>query len=356
MWDLILAFIAKLLSWRDDNTIPPIPKPEDGAPDPIENDKSTPLIEVPESRKPTQPPFVPRPPTILPPGIKPPLIQEIFPDHDIDLDSDHVSKAPQTVEPVSAGITTVGAWAGSRSLANPQRYVDFAVEHSINRLDIVVNDHSKWREPHDFTIRNVDRIVRLAGIARQAGIEIHLMSWIMPHVKYIEQAAETLIPLAAATHAASIQWDAEEPWMLARNHDGYVRGGEMVGDAFKSLAIPMGVNGIGYASVKKLRPLAKVCDYIVPQVYSTSTTGLDPRTAPAKFHKRWRQYFGKPVVMGLAAYRQKGIPGYTQAQAMQSAIIAVRAIPKVNTVIYWSLYHITKNRTVAKAIADIRGR
>lgn len=349
MLERLLELIARLLGRRDDNTIPPEPVLELGAPDIIEDDKSTPL--VPESEKGTKPPvdeprFPPpplRPPTIIPPGISPPSVE--IPEDTPD----------PTTKPM--GITTVGAWCGSRSLARPEKYVQFAADHGINRLDIVVNDHSKWREPKDFTLRNSDKIVRLAKLAHEAGIEVHLMSWIMPHPGYIAQAAEQLIPLATLTNAASIQWDAEEPWMLARNHGGHRRGAEAIANAFRHLPIPMGVNGIGYASVKKLKPLADVCDYLVPQVYSTRTNGLDPRTAPAKFHRRWDKYFKKQIVMGLAAYRQSGIHGYKNAtEAMQAAADAAAAIDGVDTVIYWSLYHATKNKAVAKVIASIRER
>lgn len=145
--------------------------------------------------------------------------------------------------------------------------------------------------------------------------------------------------------------------MLARNHDGYKRGAEAVAKAFRDLPIPMGVNGIGYASVKKLGPLAEVCQYTVPQVYSTNRNTLDPRTAPAKFHRRWNKHFKQPIVMGLAAYRQSGISGYeSAAEAMQAAVDAVKNIPEINTVIYWSLYHVTRNPSVAKVIAGIRER
>jgi hypothetical protein len=42
------------------------------------------------------------------------------------------------------------------------------------------------------------------------------MSWIMPHAAYIDRAAELLIPICDDVGASSLQWDAEEPWMLAQ--------------------------------------------------------------------------------------------------------------------------------------------
>lgn len=325
MWDYILELLAKFLKHRDEHAIPPeaaVP----GAPDEVEEDD-----------KPTAPVVIKDEP-ILPP---PPTVVVLRPD-------------PPKTEPSTRGITKVGAWCGSRSLASPEKYVEFARRHNINRFDIVVNDHSKWRDPSSFNIHNMDKILRLAQVARTAGIEVHLMSWIMPHKQYIVQAANILLPLAEMAQASSIQWDAEEPWMLARKSMGYTQAAELIRESFRKLPIPMGVNGIGYASVPKLKPLADVCDYVVPQVYSTTSNGLDPKTAAPKFYKRWHNNFNKPVVMGLAAYRQKGIPGYSEAEAVQTAIDATRSIAGVDTVIYWSLYHITKNKVVAKVISGIR--
>lgn len=377
VFELFLAFIANLLGRRDDNTTPEA-LPEAGAPDEVEDDTTAVDVWSEATRVPTveEPVFPPPPVTgvISPFGEAPDDGDDDEPDAYGDEKGWRTEAAPPaagpTVEeepitvvevlappketPEPAGITTVGAWAGSRSLARPERYVKFAVAHGINRLDIVVNDHSKWRGPHKFTLRNPDKIVRLAQLAREAGIEVHLMSWLMPHGVYIKGAADKLPLLAEMCDASSIQWDAEEPWMLARDHDGHARGAERVAEAFKHLGLPMGVNGIGYASVRKMGPLAEVCDYVVPQIYSTRTNGLDPKTAPAKFHKRWTKYFKKPIVMGLAAYRQSGISGYpTETDAMQSAVDAARATG-VDTVLYWSLYHITRSPEVAKVIAGIR--
>lgn len=260
---------------------------------------------------------------------------------------------PVFAPPQPKGLKTIGAWCGSASLRNPGRDVDFCVAHGINRLDIIVNDHSVWREPTDFTVRGVTSIVRLADLARAAGIEVHLMSWLMPHSMYIEQAGNELIPLATLCQAKSIQWDAEEPWTKAKKAMPYEEASKLVAEVFKDRKFKMGVNGIGYASTQKLGPLAKVCDYVVPQAYATQSSGLKPDTAPGQFYRRWSSKFKKPVVMGLAAYRQKGIPGYSEREAILTAIKATHALGDVDTIIYWSLRHIRTNREVANAIATL---
>lgn len=264
------------------------------------------------------------------------------------------AELPPVFEPPQPrDVKIVGAWAGSSSLRNPIRDVDFCKNHNINRIDIIVNDHSAWREPKDFTLRNDSKLVRLADLAHRAGIEVHLMSWCMPHEKYIVQSAEKLIPLAKLMNAKSIQWDAEEPWTKARKRLPYEEAATILKESFEKLHCDMGVNGIGYASGNKLGPLISICDYAVPQAYATAKNGMHPKKSPQKFHNRWRDKFGKPIVMGLAAYRQKGISGHTQAQAIAAGIEGTNALGTVDTVIYWSLYHIRKNKEIAGAVKNI---
>lgn len=268
-----------------------------------------------------------------------------------------LEETPTPVEPLGeVQRLNVGVWVGRSSFKDPSRDVGFCVEHNINQLHIIVNDHSAWREPRDFDVWNAKQISALATAAADAGMDVHLMSWIMPHEVYLRQAANVLVALAQRTGAKSVQWDAEEPWMKARKPMPRKEAAELLVDEFSAAGVSMGVNGIGYASKDKLGPLAAVCDYTVPQVYATAKSGLDPKKAPRQFYDRWHKSFSKPVMMGLAAYRQQGMPGYgSPGEAMLASIEAVRQIPQVDTVVYWSLRHIRANKQVAKAIASIRG-
>ena len=253
------------------------------------------------------------------------------------------------------GVLNVGAWCGLAAIRNPERDIAFAAAHNINRLDVIVNDHSTARDPRDFDTYDRDAIVRFCHKAQAAGIQTHLMSWIMPHAGYIEQAAEQLTSLATLAGAASIQWDAEEPWTQGRKRLKYSEAARRIADAFKGLPCPMGVNGIGYTPTKKFGPIAEVCDYLVPQCYSTHSSGQKPEEVVPRFHRRYRKLFGdKRIVMGLAAYRQKNIPGHTVDSAMRTALAGAQAIEGIDTVIYWSLRHIRGNRRVRRVIASIR--
>lgn len=246
------------------------------------------------------------------------------------------------------GIRTVGAWCGNSALRSPRRAVKFASDHGIDRLDIIVNDHSRDRKPTTFETRNWTHIRELADECHTKGIEVHLMSWVMPHEDFIKQASDDLLRLADLTGAKSIQWDAEEPWTLARDRMGYPAAAKLIAKRFQG-GPPMGITGIGYASREKLGPLAAVCDYAVPQAYSTHSSGLNPKNVGRKFTERWERVFNLPVVCGLAAYRQHGIPGYKPHTAMEAAIKSVP--PHVDTVVYWSLPSMQRSPAIARAVA-----
>ena len=249
----------------------------------------------------------------------------------------------------------VGAWCGSRLLADPQGQVEGALAHNINRLDLMINDHAKWRTPSRFTMRDLGKIERAVAIAQRHGLEVHFTSWIMPHEQYLDSAAQTLLPLLDRLQIASIQWDAEEPWMLAKNPMPYTMAAQHLQRNFSSRTCPMGVNGIGYASVEKMRPLVDVCDFMVPQAYATSTSGISPDGGPGKLIARWRKQFGdRKLYAGLAAYRQTQIPGYDATGAMQASLASAREQGDVDTFIYWHLTDILKNSDVGAVVAGIR--
>lgn len=297
--------------------------------------------------------------------------EELHPDEDPnpepplpEQDDDPEPEPEPEIEP--PGIRNVGVWCGLSTIKNPERDIDFCLAHGINRMDVIVNDHSKSRSARNFTTYAPGEIVRLCVRARENGIEPHLMSWIMPHDGYIKEAADRLVPLAHDGAVASIQWDAEEPWTLARRGLPYKTAADKIKLAFQNLPCPMGINGIGYTPRKKFGPLAEVCDYLVPQCYSTSSSGLQPEEVVPKFVRRWKKSFmpdevfrapdaePKKFVIGLAAYRQKTIPGHTVETAMRTALAGAQALEGIDTVIYWSLRHIRRSKRVAKVIASIR--
>jgi hypothetical protein len=291
------------------------------------------LAEAPPASESTSTSTVPA--TILPPGIE----------------VTHPDPEPEIEEP---GGMTIGMWTGRASLANPERDVQLCLKNNIRRLDVIVNDHSGARKEREFGIFKESKIRRLVELAQVNNIDVHFMSWVMPHEAYIERAAEVLVPLCNDLGVSSLQWDAEEPWTRAEDPMDYEKAARHIADKFAMLDCEMGVNGIGYTPIKKFGPLHEVCDYVVPQCYSTRTSGMKPTTVVPKCVRRWHKVFGKkPMAVGLAAYKQDGIEGHTLESAMRSAFAGAEAIEGVDTVIYWSLSSVRRSSAVAKVIREL---
>jgi hypothetical protein len=260
----------------------------------------------------------------------------------------------ETTVPEAHGIRNVGAWCGSSALLKPDTTIAFAKSVKLTRLDVIVNDHAAAREEIRFDTYDKKRVIALCTKAKVAGLDVHLMSWIMPHESYIIESARQLIPLFQECQASSIQWDAEEPWTLARRPMNYTQAASLVREKFKD--ITLGVNGIGYTPVEKFGPLAAVCDTVLPQCYATSTSGVRPEDVVPRFTQRWEKVFRKkPTEIGLAAYRQTGIHNHTIESAMKTVLASAQAL-SIHTVIYWSLGHIQKSLRVQNVIKSILSR
>jgi hypothetical protein len=277
------------------------------------------------------------PVSILPPGIE------------------VVQAEPEEPEIEEPGGMVVGMWTGRSSLNNPERDVQLCLKNNIRRLDVIVNDHSGSRAARDFELFSVKKIRALVQLAKANNIDVHFMSWVMPHEAYLDRAAEVLVPLCNELGVSSLQWDAEEPWTQAKEPMDHGKAARRIADNFAMLDCEMGVNGIGYTPVKKFGPLHEMCDYVVPQCYSTKTSGMKPTTVVPKLVRRWHKVFGKdkPMAVGLAAYRQAGISGHTVESAMRTAFAGAEAIEGVDTVIYWSLSSVRKDSTVAKIVREL---
>lgn len=252
-------------------------------------------------------------------------------------------------------LDTVGAWAGASSMSSPataREAVAFAKSIGLRRLDLIVNDHSRWRSSSAFNTYPDREIFTLAAEADRAGLGVHLLSWIMPHRGYIAGAGEQLRRLVELTGATSIVLDAEEPWTKASSPLPYAQAAELVASELDGIA--WGVTGIGYASVAKLGPLCSRAVYLVPQCYATRTSGLSPSTVVPRLVARWRAVFpAKPIAIGLAAYRQDGIPGYTAEAAMRAAFGGALADPHARTAIYWSLAAIKSSKVATRTLRSL---
>lgn len=248
----------------------------------------------------------------------------------------------------------VGAWSGLGSYINDsamRRDIKFAKSIGLGRVDVILNDFASKRSAQKFETYNEARILDYCKRLRDEGFHVHLMSWWMPHRDFIERGSEKLVELVQKSDASSVMLDVEEPWLHANGAMGF----DAASDLTSKLLAPIqwGITGIGYASVSGLGPLARVCDYIVPQCYATSNNTLNPSTMCQVIVKRWRTKMQIPervrLVMGLAGYRQAGRAGYTKDRLMTEAWNGA-IVTKPADIVYWSMRHLRQTKSTAKLV------
>lgn len=254
---------------------------------------------------------------------------------------------------------TLGAWA-----MNPSRSdLELAARLGMRRIDLMVNDHSKDRAVTRFRCyEGVESDIR---IARELGLEVHLTSWLMPHETFIVEATDRLRDLSEqcteGDRPTSVLWDAEEPWTQADEGMPVTHAADFAHECLKG--VPMGVTGIGYADLDldtpeldgKLEALVLHADYVVPQAYVVAPSSPERKTLThrgmPRVFERWAAA-GKPVVAGLAAYRQADIDGCnTVGGAIRKSLQVARA-HGCEAAIYWALRHIAGSWRVQRAIAE----
>jgi len=241
-----------------------------------------------------------------------------------------------------------------------KRDVGIARALGLTRLDVIVNDHSASRRDRPFDTYVRARILALCKAARDAGLEVVLLSWLLPFKDYILRAAGELNAIAAATGARSVCFDAEEPWSKAVDPLPYEVAAQLVED--QMLELPWGVTGIGYANATKLGPLMRRSSFCIPQCYATRDTPLlPPEHVASTLVAHWKQIFpslvanGTPIHVGLAAYHQDGITGHTVEQALRAAFLDAERTGAAD-VVWWSLSAIRGDKRVQAAIKGLVSR
>lgn len=211
----------------------------------------------------------------------------------------------------------------------------------IGRIDLMVNDCSASRAPTRFCVMPQAR--ERAQRVVDAGFELHLTSWIMPHLAFAAEAADTMQQLAIDTGARSVLWDAEEPWTQATGKPHYDDAIEAIVAGLKGCT--WGVTGIGYASPKVFE-LAARASYAVPQAYVTEDSQLR-HIGIDDVLRNWSRWVanGVPIVPGLAAYNQGR--GYIATARGAAEAAGYRGA------IYWSLRHIESSKAVQAALRSL---
>lgn len=251
------------------------------------------------------------------------------------------------------------AWAGASTFKKPAKYIALARDLGLSALHLVINDMVGQTEATAFRMKYPrQQIVELAGEVAAAGIDVHLMVWAMPHPLYVEGMCNELVGLFNSYPAppfVGLQFDCEGPWTHAVGAFAYAEAAlsiqrDLIGPVklyrgARPKPFRFGINGIGYASSKKLDALASVCDYLCPQLY-VPMAGIDADDI-LRLCLRWREQIGEtiaggptdlPVMVGLSGSKR----GVAHARA---CVAATKALPQwwTGEAIWWNLYHLSKS-------------
>jgi hypothetical protein len=241
----------------------------------------------------------------------------------------------------------VHAWVPSSCYSDPAKTVGHLRAAGVTAANLMCNDFSKARGPTAFTIFSVDKINAMAKAWRDAGGEVHLTSWAMPHESFMSGALEVLPGLMASTGATMLWWDAEEPWVHATGAFDYAEAAEYAARCFPRLAL----SGIGSAPVE-LCELAKVCRVYSPQAYADDDgDGATPGGVVPYSVNCWSARYGEPEeawVIGLAGYDQ----GTPPASTMQPPIDDVLAAG-ISEVCYWTINSIADRSDVTAFVTGL---
>lgn len=250
----------------------------------------------------------------------------------------------------------VGAWAESSVFKDPSRDLDAALACGLSELGCVVNNAYKnksWHllAPH----KKIETAVRLF---HDAGLEVSLMTWVVPSLGWANGMLTDLFPLAAALPVWAVEDDIEEPWTRARTKGAREEyAAHMRSHRAYSRDFARGANAIVYTPHDKFGLVAADADYVCAQAYGTNRwkgQHLFPGRIQKTALRLWEPRYGARRcrrVMGVPAYRLKGAGGHSTQRAMTLQLDACRDIG-VELARFWSLRHLRGSEAKTRWVRD----
>jgi hypothetical protein len=223
-------------------------------------------------------------------------------------------------------ITRVGAWTDRRTLQYPGPWVNLAIQ--LGLTDVSLSAHAATPSGELATeFKPLATPAKVAAAAQQfidAGIRTHIMVWPSPSATHVVNLLDFLGEVRSLAAIDSGDLDAEGPWMEAPVDDAAIIDSAAALAAGWPAGLRRGVSAIVYTRHHRLLPLTKDADYAAMQAYDTAREEYDfshdghlQRTA----HRLWTAKGVKaPLIMGLAAYRQrKGMEAKDMAAAAKAS-------------------------------------
>lgn len=260
-------------------------------------------------------------------------------------------ECPSYVEPVTGvqpGKVIVGAWGDDApNRMKKTSYADRLVELGISEVALMTNraNISKHADPWDLRWKDRgeegwedDAIAEIAQVYAARNIDIILTCWPRPDKAQIDEMCEAMVPLLKVTNANAFEVDVEGNW--ATKHLKHF-GSMDEAAAYLTHAMEQALKDAGiddgetesttfghHADLGRHPTVTPLVDRACVQGYSTSPRQSGPvdwdnYLAPGK-HQAWilkraQKAGAKEVVMGLAAYKQRGFKGHSAREAMQVA-------------------------------------
>ena len=240
----------------------------------------------------------------------------------------------------------VAAWVPSSCFSDPTKTVKSLQAARVRVANLMINNASEARGSTPFTTFSIDSINRMAAACGDAGIEVHLTFWAMPHEEYVDGALAVIPGLMRSTGATMLWLDAEGPWCDATGDFDYELAAERMIGLFPRLAL----SGIG-AALSELCVLAKICCVWSPQAYATEESDASPPDVVEYSLGRWREKYGEPEEgwsVGLAGYKQSD----DAVTTMQPPIDDVMAA-RIRRVCYWTINSIDDDQDVVGFVANL---
>lgn len=249
-----------------------------------------------------------------------------------------------------SGITRVWAWS-DRSIYNTRSaLVERA--HKLGLTDVCLCGNSI--RSGDTPLATRARMSATTRALQDLGIAVHVLWFPTPTVAACTRAGEVLADMANSLQLRSTMLDLEENWTQHRRPEFAPATAAFFAAYRGATSVPVGVTGIPYHSPSKLGAAIAECDYVATQGYSSTVQNQVPGRIQRLAHDRWRGY-GKPVIAGVAAYKQAGAGGMTARRAFQTAVDAVRALsePRVAELAIWSLGDLRPNTDVRAIVLEL---
>jgi hypothetical protein len=222
----------------------------------------------------------------------------------------------------------------------------------ITDVYLVANDAAAWKGGGFTPFATPERLAARLARCKSAGIRAHVMTWIVPGLRYTTQLLEYVNALACRGWDGTLQLDAEESWCRKSTEHGAVT--ERLARSGHTFEVTTYPGILRKAVVETLVALPCVSG-VALQAYATSSSGTTPGGVQLYAGRVWRSTqatAGKRLIVGLPLYRQSGIKGFTAAESMDVQYRTALSLAGCRGVSWWASDSVRPRSAVARFLAQ----